>query len=370
MVALKTNRQAMFVRVADLISKQLEPVSHTMSTTWSIVGMEQFENGFDATISITRVTNLRFFADFPEELDYLFKRVKDGSSKKVLDEVISSGRVVGGLANVSGAVGLIKLHIVESPRLRNQFVVESVETKMNDIHRLQVTTHSYGPGTVGKIHTDFSVGNILSTLTEYYLEDISNAYKDVFTESRFKGQSFLCHGNIQLSAKVREAALDYIKKFDSCLHMLDDIASNCRRLVDVVPTKKLSEDGESVSLNSLSEMVDKMSKSLGRIGDFTVNAAEDVVRRIDHKMLQNALRRSQVNESVEIQDVIIRLQARMSVYKDDVESNGLNGGRESNGYERHVQSLQYVYSYIENDIIPAIEVLQCALKLLLVEDSE
>ena len=152
--------------------------------------------------------------------------------------------------------------------------------------------------------------------------------------------------------------------------MLDDIASNCRRLVDVVPTKKLSEDGESVSLNSLSEMVDGMSKSLGRIGDFTVNAAEDVVRRIDHKMLQNALRRSQVNESVEIQDVIIRLQARMSVYKDDVESNGLNGGRESNGYERHVQSLQYVYSYIENDIIPAIEVLQCALKLLLVEDSE
>lgn len=370
MVALKTNRQAMFVRVADLISKQLEPVSHTMSTTWSIIGMEQFENGFDATISITRVTNLRFFADFPEELDYLFKRVKDGSSKKVLDEVIGSSRVVGGLANVSGAVGLIKLHIVESPNLRNQFVVESVETKMNDIYRLQVTTHSYGPGTIGKIHTDFSVGNILSILTEYYLEDISNAYKDVFTESRFKGQSFLCHGNIQLNAKVREAAVDYIKKFDSCLHMLDDIASNCRRLVDVVPAKKLSEDGESVSLNSLSEMVDGMSKSLGRIGDFTVNAAEDVVRRIDHKMLQNALRRSQVNESVEIQDVIIRLQARMSVYKDDVESNGLNGGRESNGYERHVQSLQYVYSYIENDIIPAIEVLQCALKLLLVEDSE
>ena len=37
MVALKTNRQAMFVRVADLSSKQLEPVSHTMSTTWSII---------------------------------------------------------------------------------------------------------------------------------------------------------------------------------------------------------------------------------------------------------------------------------------------------------------------------------------------
>ena len=364
MATINTNKAAMFIKVVETIEKRLEPVSSVMSSTWSVIEMETLEDGFDVTISITRVEDLGFLAEFPEEYDYLFQRVKDGSDKKVLKDIIDAKRVINALANLSGAVGLLKLHIRVTPEVRNQYVIESVESIMNDINRLQYVTHSYGPGEAGKISTDFGVGDIIPRLTEAYKENVVAAYKEIFSPARFTGQKFTCVGDVTIDPKVQAVAREYV-----CLDMLDVVVENCERYIDIVPTKDPTDDGDSVSLNAVDDMLKDMSVSLEKVGNFTLNSAEDVVRRINHRMLQSALRRSQVNEAVEIKDIIGKLRMRMSSYKQDVESNGLRGGRESNGYERHVLALQFVVGYIQNDIIPAIQILQKALTVLVTDDE-
>lgn len=369
MATINTNKAAMFIKVVETIEKRLEPVSSVMSSTWSVIEMETLEDGFDVTISITRVEDLGFLAEFPEEYDYLFQRVKDGSDKKVLKDIIDSNRVINALANLSGAVGLLKLHIRVTPEVRNQYVIESVESIMNDINRLQYVTHSYGPVETGRISTDFGVGDIIPRLTEACKENVVAAYKEIFSPARFTGQKFTCVGDVTIDPKVQAVAREYVVTFDKCLDMLDVVVENCERYIDIVPTKDPTDDGDSVSLNAVDDMLKDMSVSLEKVGNFTLNSAEDVVRRISHRMLQSALRRSQVNEAVEIKDIIGKLRMRMSSYKQDVESNGLRGGRESNGYERHVLALQFVVGYIQNDIMPAIQILQKALTVLVADDE-
>lgn len=366
---VNTNKVAMFIKVVETIEKRLEPVSSVMSSTWSVIGIETLEDGFDFTISITRVEDLGFLAEFPEEYDYLFKRIKDGEEKKVLKDIIASNRVINALANLSGAVGLLKLHIRVTPEVRNQYVIESAESTMNDINRLQYVTHSYGPGEAGKISTDFGVGDIIPTLTEVYKENVVAAYKEIFSPARFIGQKFTCVGDVTIDPRIQAVAREYISTFDQCLDMLEVIVANCESIIDVVPTKNPTDDGDSISLNAVTEMLQDASVSLEKVGNFTLNSAEDVVRRISHRMLQSALRRSQVNEAVEIKDIIGKLRMRMSSYKNDVESNGLRGGRDSVGYERHVLALQFVVGYISNDITPAIQILQKALTVLVTDDE-